>query len=1023
MFKRKKRMFWLIPVVTAMFAVVIGVCWKTNVFGKFIAQEPYVETNKVPLGKTSSLVTVTSEGGNQKGSMGSGATPMEGVPAAEGPKGSETNPFVLLEIVPELAQQQLVYLHTSDEKYPLDILKIGIEASKKTGACYVTQKDVANFDLHNSPGEWFCRYKYDVFDFGEDETTTSKPLAEIAKIYSLKITGADIKAAGYDVNKFEQVYNGGNGTMSDLQDAFPKLFSNDTSKEKNIIRDVAIDDNRNWKKEKKNVSTIEISLDEIAEADRQLSIKELSKKYPDLFQKDTEGKVVDSNMLEDVGAWNVQDSASIKHEVKINCFDIDKDAAEKMDMSQLAKQHPDDFKSISAKVLNDKENWKLTKNNEYLGTELEDGYFVNVGAGNGDFTVSLNQYNSFVSSEGDSTNKWWVYSKTRPTGEANFSIKEKLGKNEYDNSISNGNYFTEDQYKNGYLSVADFKDGKIKVNQCIKYQFDYEKQGNIRTYNMEGYLFSYYGLKSNDILKRMLFTFQNEDECEKFNFKVIAMTPAQINKAAEGDTPEKLDMIERADMFYFGSSYIMDDQNHSESTDNIQQIYELYHKYIDKKSDYTFSKDKVKNFYENDLEWSSCYKIMSRLSDNPNLPLMLTQGIGKMVDDGVDGKENTHMYVTEDPFSKHLHERGSLNNIAKLYMLTVQFDMLARKSSGNYLRTFADDILPELQTVEINPDALVNANENTAKTTGYYVRKKLVEEDRCPGTGLDLLSDDSWPKKSCYYLWNLWTFYPSSIKLADGNQMKEDKDAYIKQGYTESFFDSNADPFSGHVAGHHGGSDGIDGLNVGVIHGGGSIADTNFSTLLGSASGDTFANNNINVAYLIMNKQSKNVKPLTVRVEKRKKEYQKMSNELILLDCEKKADSGDETLYVKLTVSNENNEDGIIKSLQFVSDESDSQPIKLFPQQTKDENTKLSVENVKDVNGANKITGYRVPANGKLTFFVPYQRSDWKAGKNMIKLVTQGRRFVTRKNVKQSTLGGEVTHMVSIGERTLFDLE
>ena len=91
MFKRKKRMFWLIPVVTVMFAVVIGVCWKTNVFGKFIAQEPYVAQDKAgnDVNPESAQVVVTSEGSNQKGKDGSGkATCSDKVPTCAGKQGT-----------------------------------------------------------------------------------------------------------------------------------------------------------------------------------------------------------------------------------------------------------------------------------------------------------------------------------------------------------------------------------------------------------------------------------------------------------------------------------------------------------------------------------------------------------------------------------------------------------------------------------------------------------------------------------------------------------------------------------------------------------------------------------------------------------------------------------------------------------------------------------------------------------------------------------------------------------------------
>ena len=107
----------------------------TNVFGKFVSEEPYVEGQPA-----SAAVVVTSEGGTQQGSMGSGVSPCpatEGlpeVPTAIGIKGSETNPFVLLEVVPDKAMQQWTYLSGDVESgmpEALDAMAIGIEVSDK----------------------------------------------------------------------------------------------------------------------------------------------------------------------------------------------------------------------------------------------------------------------------------------------------------------------------------------------------------------------------------------------------------------------------------------------------------------------------------------------------------------------------------------------------------------------------------------------------------------------------------------------------------------------------------------------------------------------------------------------------------------------------------------------------------------------------------------------------------------------------------------------------------------------------
>lgn len=75
---------------------------------------------------------VTNEGSNLKGEEGSKAEPCsEEVPTCVGKKGSETNPFVILEIVADHAQQQMPYLAMEENSNtPLDIMKIGIEMAR-----------------------------------------------------------------------------------------------------------------------------------------------------------------------------------------------------------------------------------------------------------------------------------------------------------------------------------------------------------------------------------------------------------------------------------------------------------------------------------------------------------------------------------------------------------------------------------------------------------------------------------------------------------------------------------------------------------------------------------------------------------------------------------------------------------------------------------------------------------------------------------------------------------------------------
>ncbi|MCH5252312.1 MAG: hypothetical protein J1F22_05000 [Lachnospiraceae bacterium] len=1030
---RKRKYIGLTLGLTAICTVGFLAVSVTNVFGQFIPKAPYVADE--PDGYSSSI-QVTDEGGNRKGDYGTGKTPMDGIPKAEGQKGTKDNPFVLLEIVPELAQQQMIYMNLKeDEKKPLDVMQIGIDACND-GRNFINPQDISNYGLHNSIGEWFCHYTYNVYKFGDDEKTEAKPLVEIGQIYSLQFSDSDIKAAGGDPEKFKNIYNNGNGTVADLAKEVPALFANDTSKSKKEIRDIAIADNRNWKKSSSNSHEIEISADGIAESDKNLSISEMVKKYPDAFETDKAGNILDKagnvvteEELRDSATWSAPEEKTLwgGYTLELSELDVKEPIAEDAKIAKLAEKYPKLFKrdkdgnTITQAAINDQNNWTIKTSSGTV--KKTSGYMVNVGVGKGDFyarEVGITDSFGWAKFVDDPGKNQWIYCETLPDGAFPISEKDDSARS---NPWQNPKDYSDEKLVNGYFDCADFTSG-CEIS-CDTYVLKYNKSLKFYVYkcNKTNYDFSYYGLKTNDVLKRMLFTFQSEEECDNFNMKVIAMTPSEINEAVKNDTENTLDIIERADMFYVGS--------YDKNTDGIKNIYEMYHKFVSKDKNYTFSPDDMKSYYENDLDWISCYKILYRLCMKENLPLMLTQGLGKMVNNGVDGTNNTHMYVTEDKTANHLHAKGTLSNMAKIYLLTVQFDMLAKKSGPDdpyYKRTFYNDILPKLQTIALNADAMKGADKNTASTTGYYERM-LVQDNGCSTLGdASLLTEEEKQKEkeTCYYLWNLWTFYPSDIKLSDGHQVIADVDTYLRYGYVESFFDSNADVFNDGVADHHSGSDGYDGKNVGIVHGD-SNSDTNHSTLLGSTESDGILNRAMDTAYQIMNKQTPTVDALTVKVEEQKKDYQKLSDELILVDYDKNADYGNpdkKTLYVKLTISNPNNEDGILQSLELVEDEDDSDGIVLTPRKKKkDQSTALSKENIKDINNQNPVNGYRVPANGTLTFYVPYQRSDWMEDKSMIRLVLQGRKYITKKSSLVSSLGGKTKRLVEISERTLFNLE
>ena len=910
-----------------------------HVFGQFIPKKPYVkqveeegETKGDPLpdGLTSSLTTVTAEGGNQKGSLGSGKEPCsKEVPVAKAnaKKGTKENPFVALEIVPDHAQQQLIYLNTDNPNYPLDLVQIGMDACDRKGANenFVDKQDLGGyFDLPTAIGQWFCNYQYNVYKVGTEEEQETVPLVEVdKKLYQVEITADDIEEAGYDFGAFQKdykahQYSGRIQTVQYFMEKYPKLFEN-TEIPKKVLKNYK---NWNYSYEKK------------------------------VLQEGVSNSYTNEGFLVAVEPG-------------------------KGDYGFASESDCDEW--ILTKTGTDADRWKYYKNEADVPAEYREKYNQEWNKGGGIWSGGF----YYFSADGTKiTSTTWGGNKTLYEASRDPDLTGTM------------------------MKLAENWGTKITLSDTPEVA-------------EHTYTFDYAGLKGNDVLKRSLFTFKDQEECDNFVMETIAMTPAELNEIAEKDTPETLDMIERADMFYVGA--------YTKSTDNIDNVYETYYRYIKGDKDYhypeedteEYDKFEVATFADNDLDWTLVYKILDRLCNNANLPLMMTQNLGKMVNVGVNpdsSDADTHMYVTEDTISKHLDSNGSLNNMAKLYLCTVQFDMLARHKDG-FIRTFYEDLLPKMQTIQLNPETMKDAAKNKAKTTGYYERT-LVQEDRCGSTALD-----NEAKKSCYYLWNMWTFYPSEIKLSTGNQIAAPIEEYMKYGYLESFFNSNADVFHDGVADHHSGSNGYDDKNVGIVHGG-SNSDTNHLTLLGATESSGIVNDFSNVAYQIMNKQTATVDPLIVTVDKQKRFYEKLTDDSVMIDYNSSAKyKKDKVLYVKVTVNNINNEPGVIKKIQLMKENEQSLSGELIPQSTLDETTALTKKTVLDINGSNGIKGYEVPAQGSITFYVPYHLSDWQKGYQSIRFTLQGRKYRKKKDKYNSVLGAETSQDIMITERTLFNLE
>lgn len=513
----------------------------------------------------------------------------------------------------------------------------------------------------------------------------------------------------------------------------------------------------------------------------------------------------------------------------------------------------------------------------------------------------------------------------------------------------------------------------------------------------EVYTFSYYGLKNNNVLKRQLFHFTTQEAYDDFHMQVICMTPSELNAIGKKDTKEKVDMIERADMFYLGS--------YDSETNNIANVYKLYYKYVENQKDYQYDSSKVAEFMDEDLDWNLCFKLIYRLCNNKNLPLVMTNRLGNLEKYGT---ADVKMYQSKK--TPNVTRKATLNNLAKLYIIASQFDLTAKKEEDeSYIRTFYDDILMtgKLEQIALNETAKTDA-KTPADNTGYYVRPKTIE------------TDDLTEKQKCYYLWNPLTFYPEADEMdalwSTDSQCNINVDKFVSYGYNRSYFDVNdaSNIFTSSKMGMKAkGSDGEHG-NVAIPQ---NANNENYSTLLGNTENADVLNVAMNTAFQIMNNRPETVNNLVVKALKQAKKYVKLADDSVLIDYSSDRSYTSETSYLKVQIHDNNNtEDGLVTKISLKNESGETAPgSNLILYTTKDMTTACEKTTYSGK------TGYQVKTSAPLTAYIPYSIKDWAKGYNIIEFETVGRTYSERK--KKTIMGSLVTSQITIGERTLFSLE
>lgn len=899
---------WIVTsAVTVVLALAVVVCWKTDVFGKFTPEEPYVKGEAESL----SSVVVTSPGSNWMGAMGTGAKPAtKDVPTCEGKKGSETNPFVILEVVADKAQQQMTYLGMDDNSAkPLDILQIGIDVAKDEGKSYVpgSSSYMSNNDLR-SVGEWFCNWDFEVHAIGNVDKKENIHFTDIQKLYSLKITSDDLKDAGIDADEFKQQFN--------------------TGKKTEFSRDM-------------------------------YDVPALIKKYPDLFQEDDDKKEIRKPAKEDIYNWAASYESKVTKEAVVD---------------------------------------------KYSGN----GYILAVEPGKGDFGfASESDCNNWIFTKTGTNADRWVYVENEEDLPAESVERYKAGIAKidrygfWDNDKPIWHEGTASLYTK-YLDSDDITGLYLDLSKenglTCQYIVEPEETKDI-------YTFDYYGIANNNILKRQLFQFKTQKECDDFHMQVICMTPEELNAMAKKDTDDTVDMIERADMFYLGG--------YDSDTYEIKDIYKLYYKFVKGQSEYDTTE--ILSFLDQDLEWDLCYKLIYRLCNNKNLPLVMTNVLGKIA---TEGTATISMYQNET--FPNVSRRATLNNLAKLYIIASQFDLTARKEENeNFVRTFYDDILipGKLQKVALTKGAQ-NSSDSPAQFTGYYQRPKVIQ------------SEDKIEREKCYYLWNTLTFFPEALEGKWFNETqcsteKADVDDFVNYGYMRSYFDVDA---SSKLFSDGSEAEKVDGAYVdsdGEMHGNVTIPhnqnNTGYSTLLGNTESSYVTNGAMDISYMIMNNRPETINNQVLKVMKQKKEYVKMSDSAILLDYTSDRSYGDKKSYVKLQIhANNNGQNGLVTKIRLKNSEGKTAPqdgeLLLYDSAT------YTKECEKDTYGSN--SGYIIPSTDTLTAYVPYSLQQWADGYNIIEVETVGRILSQKGKTKGKVILGEpVTTEIDIGERTLFNLE
>lgn len=947
------------------------------------------------------------------------------VPTTDGTvqKGTKGNPLVILEIVPEMAQQSLSLLVSSQEEgLPVDPIEFGMEVTKKKNVNFIQQhhKDGLGSNVTGFRDVWA----------GEGTSAVTN-------------TGLDNELGGWFNNNnggtMYEIYNP-NGTVPGADHQTVNEDDRATAPFVYLTAHFTVD----LKCDLKFAANFKQS------DGNKKAIAEIQKAYPDLFV-DKDGKTIDERVLRDDKnwAWSYKKDEAENKEYTVNVTgdesfaeDLQKYKNKEITFTELAAAHPDLFKKTSDDKdileleLQRADSWSLEKEENQI-----QGYYVCVGEEEGEFAINSAWD---IGKKNNNTENKWKY----------FATKEEIPqKYNYNNIWPEGTY---DWQMNDPLKNANVGDGfpasRLSSRTTHPVTNEPYKTKAVATfrYKYDGYVFTfkYIGIRFNDILKRMFFYYEDEKDSEgkvmmtadqKYDetyIKVVTLTPSMINQMDADDTADTIDYIERADMFYVSS--------YNTGTDGINNLLGLYKNFVDPNRDKnTFQSvsGELASFHENDLEWVDCMKIIKRLSGDSSLPMMFSSQVGSILDEGVtrDGALDMHMYV--DDKVKCAKKPGSLNNLSKLYLIATQFDLSASKDKPNnqiaYISTFMDDIYDKIKQVPLQADD--ERDPNSAKYTGFYQRPNL-----CGDSGVSEVE-----KQKVYYLWNILTFLPdvptdpTDKALYNTNHTDLQWENLLPYGFLKSSFVGSSNyrhsylPNRGTEMGRVTGTvdPEADYQNVVVVHRKDQVDNGNFSIFEGGV---------FNFQGMLIYKILNNGTPLTPRMvfgvlntKESRKYYQKISNDSVLIDYDQGATyKTNRTLYLHCNLSNADNEEtSIITSIYLINPDTGAKEV-VTPQKL--DGTPLekkAVDFSQNQNVYAKITGYEVSKNDSLKFALPFTLVKWQQGYTTLRVdwvartsKMKGTTFTPYQNPHDPSNAEQVETAkqyaeVDIGERGLFALQ